>query len=183
MDRNTLVGLERVVFWISVAAGLSAAVAGAYGWSKIAVATGCLAAVAPIVARFLSARERSILLAQLVDRSLTEDQASRLIAVLKQGKPFEVWICCNRREVEPVRFHGEMTSAFRQAGFEPKYFGGMTNTTVGVEVAGHPTEEKERLMAALVAAGVPHENVFLSDDPQGLWSPSIWIGIKPSPQA
>ncbi len=184
MERNSLgrvQTIERVVFWISVAAGLSAAIAGGYGWTKTAIATGCLAAFAPIVSRVITARERAALLAQLADRILTEQQAANLISVLKQGEPFDVWICCNRHEVEPARFHGEITAAFRSAGFEPKFFGGMTNATVGIEVAGNATEEKGRILAALSSARIPHVNVEFSDDPNGHWGPSIWIGVKPPP--
>lgn len=183
--------MDTVAFWISVAAGLAAAIAGALGLVVMSVISGCVAAGTPVLTRAINRREQQQLtdrlasqaniLAQLADRTLTHSQAAKLIAVLQEGDPFDVWICFNRHEVEPSRFREELVNAFQAAGFNPKYFGGMTNSTVGVEVAGDETEEKRRLMRALTAAGIPHLGVHFADDVEGRWSPSIWVGIKPSP--
>lgn len=183
--------VDNIVFWISVSAGLAAAIAGALGWVMMAVITGCLAAGAPVVTRAINSREQQQLtdrlaaqagiLAQLADRTLTQSQAANLISVLQEGNPFDVFICVNRHEVEPSRFREELAEAFQVAGFNPQYSGAMTNSTVGVEVAGDDSEEKRRLLRALTAAGIPHVNIHFPDDPEGKWSPSIWVGLKPPP--
>jgi len=54
----------------------------------------------------------------------------------------------------------------------------MTNSTVGVEVAGPDGHEKARLMKALTSARVKFLNVVLSDDKQNHWGVSVWIGVR-----
>ncbi|MEO8298810.1 MAG: hypothetical protein ABI574_13485 [Burkholderiales bacterium] len=97
---------------------------------------------------------------------------------LKAGTPFKVWVAHNRREAEPAAFHKQMCDALKQGGLDVQWFGGMTNSTVGVEVAGPDGSDKVRLMKALQAGRVKFLNVEFTDDTQNHWGVSIWIGVR-----
>lgn len=94
-----------------------------------------------------------------------------------------IWVCHNRHEAEPSAFQKQISEAIEAAGHEARYFGGMSNAQVGIEVSGEPTPEKQLLMVALAHAGIPFTNIILTDDVSGIWGLAIWIGTKPSPKA
>jgi len=67
---------------------------------------------------------------------MTAKQQTRIADELKAGPSFEVWVCHNRQEAEPAAFHALMCEALKKGGLDVQWFGGMTNSTVGVEIAG-----------------------------------------------
>ena len=100
-------------------------------------------------------------------RSLTQRLRDKIVEVLRQGTPFKVWIAHNRHEVEPAAYHAQFCEALKEGGLDITWFGGMSNSTIGVEVTGPETPDKQRLMKALDAAGVRYQPVVFRDDPQG----------------
>nr|WP_315525796.1 hypothetical protein [uncultured Achromobacter sp.] len=182
MKLNLLTTLDRMTFVASVAAGIIAAVAGATGWTATAVIAGCVAAVAPIANRLAAAKQHQKLLADIGPRTLLEHQRKRLVEFLQSGPSFDVWIAHNRREGEPASYHAQIFDAFKAAGFDPKWFGGMTNTTIGIEISGAPSDEKARLMGAFTAAGIPFLPIVFTDKEGERWKLAVWIGSNPGPQ-
>lgn len=166
--------VDRTAFYVAVAAGTAGAVAGAYNWSKTAVAAGCVAAIAPILNRLTAAREQKL----RGPRSLSSRQRLQLLKTL-QGSAFKVWVCHNRHEAEPAKFHSQLFEILKEAGLDAQWFGGMTNNTVGVEIAGVPSPDKSILMQAFHQAGIPFLEVQFTDDPTNHWGLSIWIGTNP----
>lgn len=166
--------VDRGAFYVTVAAGALGAVAGARNWTNAAVAAGCVAAIAPILNRFAAAREQKM----RGPRSLSAKQHQQLLDVL-QGCAFKVWVCHNRHEGEPSKFHAQLFETLKQAGLDPQWFGGMTNSTVGIEIAGVPSPDKSLLMQAFWKAGIPFQEVEFTDDPANHWGLSIWIGTNP----
>ena len=165
--------VDRTAFYVTVAAGTVGAVAGAYNWTGAAVAAGCVAAIAPILNRITAAHEEKI----RGPRSLSEKQRQQLLSVL-QGCSFKVWVCHNMEEAEPAAFHAQLSETLQQAGLEPKFFGGMTNKSVGIGIAGDPSPDKSILMEAFRKASIPFQEIYVSDDPQNFWGLSIWIGTN-----
>ena len=166
--------IDRAAFAIAVVSGAVGAVAGGAGWTKTAIVAGCLAAVAPIASRVASNRA----MAAIQQRTLTAQQQTKIADELKTGPAFKVWVCHNRQEAEPAAFHELMCEALKQGGLDVQWFGGMTNSTAGVEVAGPDGPEKERLMKALAAARVRFLKVVLTDDTANHWGVSVWIGVR-----
>jgi len=166
--------IDRGAFYLTVAAGTAGAIAGAYGRTDIAVAGCCVAAIAPIFNRVVAVREQRA----RGPRALSGKQRISLQKAL-QGASFKVWVCHNRDEAEPAKFHSEMVDALKASGLDPQWFGGMTNRTIGLEIAGNPSPEKSILMKAFRAAGIPFQDVHFTDDSGGHWGLSIWIGSNP----
>lgn len=166
--------VDRIAFYITVAAGAFGAVAGARNWTNAAVTAGCVAAIAPILNRVTAAWDNKL----RGPRSLSNKQRLRLTQVL-QGCSFKVWVCHNRHEAEPSEFHSQLFEALKEAGLDAQWFGGMTNSTVGIEIGGVPSPDKAVLMQAFRTAGIPFLNVQFSDDPTNHWGLSIWIGTNP----
>ncbi|WP_394065437.1 hypothetical protein [Alcaligenes sp. WGS1538] len=173
--------IDRVIFFVSVTAGATAAIAGGFGWTYTAVIAGCIAAAAPIVNRITATKQHEKLLADIGPRTLSAGQRKQLVQSLKQGPAFEVWIAHNRHEGEPANYHSQIFGAFEEAGFSPKWFGGMTNTTIGIEISGDSTPEKTRLMNAFAAADIPFLPITLTGREADHWKLAVWIGSNPGP--
>ncbi|UJM87388.1 hypothetical protein [Rhodanobacter denitrificans] len=167
--------LDRVAFVTTVLSASVSAAAGGYGWTKTAVVSGCIAAMAPIVSRIANNRE----LTPLRPRALTPKQSLKIAEKLREGPPFRVWVAHNRHEAEPAAYHAQVCEALKAGGLDITWFGGMTNTTMGVELSGPETSDKRRLMSALDAAGVNYQPVVFTDDPQSeRHGVALWIGVR-----
>lgn len=180
---NLLKIIDRAAFSITVAAGAVAAMAGGFNWPRTAVVAGCIAVIAPIVNRMTTARQQTVLLDQLGPRSLSTKQRERLIGSLRTGAPFQLWVAHNRQEAEPSHFHKQIFDAFKEAGLNTQWFGGMTNTTVGIEISGDPSAEKTRLMDAFTAANIPFLPIEFTDSGGKNWGLAVWIGVNPGPSS
>lgn len=196
--------IERSAFAISVLAGLVAAIAGGTGAIEIAIAAGCISASAPIAGRVVSKQlersaakdfegkiasaelrasvaqaELAALQARLEPRRITEKQAHLLCTALSGAEVFPIGVNHNRHEAEPSCYSEEIRAALRRANFEPSWSGGMTNSTIGVEISGPDCPDKRRLIAALAFAQIDHLNIQLSDDPGGRRGIELWVGTHP----
>lgn len=166
---------DRVAFATTVVSASVSAAAGAYGYSKAAVIGGCVAAIAPIVNRIASNRA----LAPLQARALTPKQCQKIADELREGPPFKVWVAHNRHEAEPAAYHAQFCEALKAGGLDITWFGGMTNTTIGIELSGPETPDKQRLMRALGAADVKYQPVVFTDDPKSeRHGVALWIGVR-----
>jgi hypothetical protein len=166
---------DRAAFATTVVSASVSAAAGGYGYTKMAVISGCLAALAPIVNRIASNRA----LAPLQARALTLKQRQKIAEKLHEGPPFKVWVAHNREEAEPAAYHAQFCEALKEGGMDITWFGGMTNTTIGIELSGPETPDKQRLMSALGAAGVKYQPVVFTDDPQSeRHGIALWIGVR-----
>lgn len=166
---------DRVAFAATVVSASVSAAAGGYGYTKTAIISGCIAAIAPIVSRIASNRA----MAPLQARTITPKQTQKIAEKLREGPPFKVWVAHNREEAEPAAYHAQFCEALTAGGLEITWFGGMTNTTIGVELSGPETPDKSRLMSALNAAGVKYQPVIFADDPQSeRHGIALWIGVR-----
>lgn len=166
---------DRVAFATTIVSALVSAAAGGYGWTKTAVVSGCIAAIAPIMNRIASNRA----LTPLQARALTPKQSLKIAKKLREGPPFKVWLAHNRHEAEPAAYHAQFCEALKAGGLDITCFGGMTNTTIGVELSGPETPDKQSLMSALDAAGVKYQPVVFTDDPQSeRYGIALWIGVR-----
>jgi hypothetical protein len=166
--------VDRTAFYVTVTAGTVGALAGAYNWSNTAIAAGCVAAIAPILNRLTAAQEQKA----RGPRALSMKQRQQLSKML-HGSTFKVWVCHNRHEAEPSKFHAQLFEALKETGLDTQYFGGITNSTDGIEIAGQPSPEKSLLMKAFRAAGIPFQEVVFTDDHGNHWGLSVWIGTNP----
>lgn len=172
---STIQFLDRVAFATTVVSASVSAAAGGYGWTKTAVICGCIAAIAPIVNRIASNRA----LVPLSARTLTLGQHKKIAAKLSEGASFKVWVAHNRFEAEPAAYHAKLCAALKDGGLDITWFGGMTNTTIGLELSGPETADKQRLMSALDAAGVRYQPVFFTDDPNSeRHGVALWVGVR-----
>ena len=196
--------VERWSFVLSVISGIVAAVAGGSGWAVTSIVAGCLAAAAPIAGRYASgalakaaeaaanakiaaaeqqatvaSAELNALQLKLLPRKLTEEQINSIVADLKTIAPFRIGVAHNRHEAEPKIIHEQLCSALKAGGMEISWFGGMTNTTVGIEISGPPNQDKHNIMAIFAKAGVKFLDVTFSDDPEGKRGVEIWVGVHP----
>ena len=175
MKLNTLKILDGLAFLVTVVSALVSVLAGAMECPKTAIVFACIAAIAPIINRVANNQ----LLAPLQARKLTQKQNQIIINKLLEGSSFKVWVAHNRHEAEPAAYHKQFCEALEAGGLEITWFGGMTNTTVGIELSGPESAEKQRLISALDAAGVKYQNVYFSDDPQCLQHGiALWIGVR-----
>jgi hypothetical protein len=167
--------IDRFAFTTTVVSASVAAAAGGFGWTQTAVISGCIAAIAPILNRIATNRA----LAPLQVRVLTPKQCAKIAAKLREGTPFKVWVAHNRHEAEPAAYHAQFCEALKAGGLDITGFGGMTNTTIGIEVSGPETPDKRRLMSALDAAGCKYQPVVFADDPQSeRHGIALWIGVR-----
>lgn len=113
---------DRVAFATTVVSASVSAAAGGYGWTELAVISGCIAALAPIVNRIASNRA----LAPLQARALTTKQIKKIAEKLREGSPFKVWVAHNRLEAEPSAYHAQFCEALKAGGLDITWFGGMT---------------------------------------------------------
>lgn len=163
--------VDRFAFAISVVSGVVAAFAGGYGWTRTAVASGCLAAIAPIVNRWASGR------LTFAPRALSKRQSEILKKALREGPRFSIWLNHNRMEGEPAAFHAQLHQALNDAGLDVKWFGGLNNATTGIEISGPEILEKARLMKAFKAAKIKFTNVVYTDAPATEHSPLNSVGV------
>lgn len=168
-------------FTVSIIAGSVAAIAGGAGWTSTAVVSGCIAALSPIVNRVVTSRQHADLLSQLGPRKLSPRQRAILVERLRAGSSFKVWVAHNRLEAEPSQFHKQIADTLTAAGLDVEWFGGMNNSSVGIEIAGTPSPEKTRLLEAFSLAKIPFRVIEFSDPGGQYFGLSIWIGSKPSP--
>jgi hypothetical protein len=56
--------------------------------------------------------------------------------VLSKGAAFKVWVAHNWQEAEPAAFHAQICNASKAGGLEIMCFGGMSNSTTGIELSG-----------------------------------------------
>lgn len=196
--------VERVSFVVAVVSGIVGAVAGGSGWPITAVVAGCLAAAAPIAGRYASQRlarkaeleaDAEIAVAyakadaalaelqatrdKLRPRQISQDQAEAFIRVLAGAEPFELVVACNRHEAEPSALHHQVTALFQHCGHKVGYYGGMTNSTVGIEVNGDTSPQKTLVMAALTAAGLSFVEYPRYKDEGMFGGICVWIGVHP----
>lgn len=169
---------DQLAFYACVLGGTTGAIATILNEPLVAGVGCAVAAVAPIVNRIVSGR----ILLQLGPRSLTKTQRKILIEKLRTGLSFKLWVAVNRHEAEPSEYHRQIYEALTEASLQTQYFGGMTNSTRGVEISGQPSPEKTLLMAAFSAARIPFVDIVFTDaqDPdQGFGGVGVWIGVNP----
>lgn len=196
--------IERWSFVLSVISGIIAAVAGGNGWAVTSVVAGCLAAISPIAGRYAghklaiaaeAAADAKIVAAEqraaeardeldalhqkLMPRRLTAEQMSEIASGLKAIQPFKVTVSHNRHEAEQKEIHGQLCDALRDGGLDVTWFGGMTNSTSGIEISAPDNADKKLLMAILQKAGLSFLNVNFTDDPEGKRGVEIWVGTHP----
>lgn len=172
---NAIQFFDRVAFVTTVLSASVSAAAGGYGWTKTAVVSGCIAAMAPIVNRIANNRA----LTPLLPRALTPKQCLKIAEKLREGPPFKIWVAHNRHEAEPAAYHAQLCDVLKAGGLDISWFGGMTNTTIGVELSGPETDEKQRLMSALDAASVKYQPIVFTGDPQSeRHGIALWIGVR-----
>ena len=163
--------VDRFAFAISVTSGVVAAFAGGHGWTRTAVASGCLAAIAPIVNRWTGAR------LTFAPRALSNRQSAILKTALREGPRFSIWLNHNRMEGEPAAFHAQLHEALKDAGLDVKWFGGLNNSTTGIEISGPDIPEKARIMKAFKAAEIKFTNIIYTDAPATEHSPLNSVGV------
>ncbi|MDN7905230.1 hypothetical protein QZM18_14040 [Burkholderia diffusa] len=164
--------LDKLAFIVSVSSGTVAAVAGGYSWTRTAIAAGCIAAVTPIINRWTSGK------LAFAPRMLSTRQAAALQTELRKGPSFSLWLNHNRHEDEPAAFHAQLYDALTAAGLDVKWFGGLTNSTTGIEVGGPDIPEKVRIMNALKSAKIKFTNVQYTDAPASEHSPLNTVGVS-----
>ncbi len=196
--------IERGSFAVAVISGIVGAVAGGSGWPITAIVAGCLAAAAPIAGRFASQsitrktqadadirialanaradeanRELDETQNRLASRSLTNEQIEAMRLSLSSVDRFSLTVAHNRREAEPETIFQQIYGLFKEMGFDTGYYGGMTNTTRGIEVSGPDGPEKQAVMNAFNAGGVDFLPIYFSDDEAGARGIEVWVGVHP----
>jgi hypothetical protein len=169
---------DQLAFYACVLGGTTGAIATIINEPLVAGLGCALAAIAPIVNRIVSGR----ILLQLGPRSLTKMQRKILIEKLRAGSLFTLWVAFNRHEAEPSEYRRQIDEAFTEAGLQTQYFGGMSNSTKGIEISGQPSAEKVLLMSAFSAARIPFVDVLFTDAPdpgEGFGIVGVWIGVNP----
>lgn len=167
---------DNIAFCASVLGGVIGAIATILNEPLVAGIACTVAAIAPIVNRVVSGKT----LSKFGPRSLSKKQREILIEKLRSGPPFTLWVAFNRHEAEPSEYRRQIEEALTEAGLTTQYFGGMTNSTKGIEISGQPSPEKTLLMAAFSAAKIPFLDVIFKDaqDPKnGFGIVGIWIGV------
>lgn len=171
---STVKLIDRFAFIVAVSSASVSAVAGGYGWTRTAVASGCIAAVIPIINRWTSGH------LTFAPRVLSNKQAAALQAELRNGPSFSLWLNHNREEGEPAAFHAQLNDALKAAGLDVKWYGGLTNATSGIEIGGPDIPEKILIMKAFKAAKIKFTNVQYSDAPASEHSPLNTVGVSVS---
>lgn len=171
---TTVKQIDRLAFFVTVASATVSAVAGGYGWPRIAVASGCIAAVIPIINRWASGH------LTFAPRVLSDRQAVALQSALRNGPSFSLWLNHNREEGEPAALHAQLNRALTESGLDVKWYGGLTNAICGIEISGPDTPEKIRVMRAFKAAKIKFTNVQYTDAPASENSPLNTVGVSMS---
>lgn len=195
---------DRASFGLAIVAGTVAAISGGAGWTITSIAAGILAAVAPIVGRIATNRikraedDRSTALvesanarasaaavelgnlkASMLPRKLLEQQRAIIVSTLEPLPSFNITVSHNRHEAEPAAYHAQIVEALKAGGLDVTWFGGMTNSTVGIEISGPDGGDKSAVMSAFSTAGVPFLPIQFTDDLEHKRGIEIWIGVHP----
>ena len=111
-------------------------------------------------------------------RRVSPDQAKQLSSVLK-GKPIELWLSWVGDDPEATVLRSDLDAALIAAGAQTKYYSGYTRA-VGLSIKGGTTEERQLLLQAFQAAGLP----LIESDQQGVMKGQleITVGTKPPPE-
>ena len=170
----TVKQIDKLAFIGTVVSAAGSAVASGNGWTRTAVATGCIAALIPIINRWTSSH------LIFAPRVLSTRQATALKAAFRNGPSFSLWLNHNREEGESAAFHAQLTAALQGAGLVVNYYGGLTNATTGIEISGPDVPEKRQLITAFKAARIKFTNVYYADAPASEHSPLNTVGISVS---
>lgn len=145
--QKRLGAIERWSSRTAVGAGVVAAVTGGLGLLEAAVASGCIAAVSPVIGQIASNRLRRAAKAasdarvaaaeqvlhdlrqRLGPRHITPEQTATIAQLLNSVPPFAVGVNHNRQEVEQSEYSEQIRAALRAGGVEAGWFGGATNAT------------------------------------------------------
>jgi hypothetical protein len=111
-------------------------------------------------------------------RRVSQSQAQQLSSNL-QGEQLELWLAWVGDDPEATVFRGDLEAALTAAGVKTKYFSGYARA-VGLSVKGGTPEERQRLLRAFRAAGLP----LVESDQQGMMKGQleITVGTKPPPE-
>ena len=113
----------------------------------------------------------------MVWRRVSPSQALQLSSILK-GVQLELWLAWVGDDPEATVFRGDLEAALTSAGVKTKYFSGYARA-VGLSVHGGTPEERQTLLGAFHAAGLP----LVESDQQGMMKDQleITVGTKPPP--
>jgi hypothetical protein len=123
--------------------------------------------------------EQERLKALMAWRRVSPTQAQQLSSVLK-GAQLELWLAWVGDDPEATVFRGDLEAALTAAGVKTKYFSGYARA-VGVSVKGGTPEERQTLLQAFHAAGLP----LVASDQEGMMKGQleITVGTKPPPES
>jgi hypothetical protein len=123
--------------------------------------------------------EQERLKALMAWRRVSPTQAQQLSSVLK-GAQLELWLAWVGDDPEATVFRGYLEAALTAAGVKTKYFSGYARA-VGVSVKGGTPEERQTLLQAFHAAGLP----LVASDQEGMMKGQleITVGTKPPPES
>ncbi|TDK23073.1 hypothetical protein E2F46_11950 [Luteimonas aestuarii] len=110
-------------------------------------------------------------------RRVTPTQAKKLATALSD-KSIEPWLAWVGDDPEATMFRGDLEAALSAAGIKTKYFSGYARA-VGLSVKGGTSEERQTLLQAFHAAGLP----LYESDQVGLMKGQleITVGTRPPP--
>jgi len=122
--------------------------------------------------------EQERLKALMAWRRVSPTQAQQLSSILK-GAQLELWLAWVGDDPEATVFRGDLEAALTAAGVKTKYFSGYARA-VGLSVKGGTPEERQTLLRAFHAAGLP----LVESDQQGMMKGQleITVGTKPPPE-
>ena len=122
--------------------------------------------------------EQERLKAVMAWRRVTPPQAHQLAVALK-GTSFELWLGWVGDDPEATVLRGDLEAALTAAGVKTKYFSGYARA-VGLSVKGGTPQERQTLLKAFHAAGLP----LVESDQEGLMKGQleITVGTKPPPE-
>lgn len=111
-------------------------------------------------------------------RRVSQSQAQQL-AIALAGSSIELWLAWVGDDPEATVFRGDLEAALAAAGIKTKYFSGYARA-VGLSVKGGTQKERQILLRAFHAAGLP----LVESDQQSLMGDQleITIGTKPPPE-
>ena len=114
---------------------------------------------------------------KLAWRRLTAEQHAILVNALK-GKLTSVWVSFVKNDDESLTFREDFAQTMRDAGVEPKYFGGWTRA-VGLSLTDLPGPEFDAVAVALTAAGLDFHTT--NEGVMGSKELELIVGSKPPP--
>jgi hypothetical protein len=122
--------------------------------------------------------EQERLKALVAWRRVSPTQAQKLSSILKDAQ-LELWLAWVGDDPEATVFRGDLRAALAAAGVKTKYYSGYARA-VGLSVKGGTPEERQSLLRAFQAAGLP----LVESDQQGIMKGQleITVGTKPPPE-